>query len=106
MEVLVRNGTSSMPGMSGMRARPPTLMKMRGAVSAFVADANDRRDFESRVTLEHRAASHARAASVSTPARALADDGVGARLDPRHVDPDGPVEDDAVLGARRARCAA
>ena len=33
MEVFVRNGTSPMPGMSGTSARPPTLMKMRGAVN-------------------------------------------------------------------------
>ena len=29
----MRNGTSLTPGMSGTSARPPTLMKMRGAVS-------------------------------------------------------------------------
>ena len=59
IEVLVRNGTSSMPGMSGTRARPPTLMKMRGAVSTLVADAHRVGRLEAGVAAEDRAAVHA-----------------------------------------------
>jgi hypothetical protein len=57
------------------------------------------------VALEDRAAGHASQVLLDTGA-GVARDGVGARLHLAHVDPDAAVQDDPVVAARRARCAA
>ena len=70
----------------------------------LVADADGVRALEPGVPLDDRAAGHA-AQPFLDAGRARWRDGVGARLDLGHVDPDAAVEDDAVVGgaAREVR---
>ena len=73
------------PGRSGTSARPPTLMKMRGAVSRSsptrTVSGPSKRACP-RITVHPDMPRSQR----SMPLRALADDRVGARLHSRHVD--------------------
>ena len=78
--MLVRYGTSPTPGMSGTSARPPTLMKMRGAVSSSSPTRTRIPALEPGVPSKTVQPSMLRS-HLSTPVRELADDRVGARLD-------------------------
>ena len=100
IELLSRCGTSPTPGMRGTAARPPTLMKMRGADSTSSPTRTCVGDSKRRA----RAAPcspHAAQPVLDAAARAR-HHGVGARLDARHVHGDGALDDDAVV-ARAAR---
>ena len=83
--MLVRNGTSPTPGRSGTCARPPTLMKMRGAVSRSTPTRTVSADSNSRVALEDRAPRHAAEPALDAGSGA-GRHCIGACLDPGHVD--------------------
>ena len=51
IELLVRYGTRSRPGIGGAEARPPTLMKMRSAAQDRVADLDLVRRLKPRVAV-------------------------------------------------------
>ena len=92
----------STPGMGGTAARPPTLMKMRGADSTSSPTRTCGRALRSGRARAAPCSPACRAASRSMPPRERCHDGVGARLDARHVHGDGALDHDAVV-ARAAR---
>ena len=78
-------------------ARPPTLMKMRGALSCSSPTRMTSGASKRAWPLDHRAAGH-RAQPALDPVARFADDGVGAGAHARHVDADRPG-DHAEVGA-------
>ena len=95
--MLVRYGTSWTPGMSGTRARPPTLMKIRGAVSCSsptrTVSGPSNRAWPWMTVQPSMPRSH-----FSTPARALAETASARALTLPMSICDVAVQHDAVVG--------
>ena len=83
--------------MSGIKARPPVLMKMRSASSSSSPTRTVRADFEAGVTEDQRAAVHALQPGLVADATMFGDF-AGPGVDARHVDADVAGDHHAIVG--------